>query len=135
MRIGEISKLTNTETQTIRYYEKIGLLEKPERSDSNYRFYNDSSVKQLIFVNRAKEIGFSLNDIKILLNISNGKIKQCDKVREFAETRLSKIKTQINHLKAVKNILSDLVQRCHLGGQIDECPILDSLTQEIGKGV
>lgn len=130
MRTSELAKAANIDSQTIRYYEKIGILGKPDRTESNYRNYDDSAIVRLKFIKRAKEIGFSLNDIKVLLDMSDGKITRCDQVREFAETRLMKIRNQIKHLKAIEKGLADLVKQCRFRKNIIECPIMKSLTRQ-----
>jgi len=130
MTIGQLAQKSNMDSQTIRYYEHQGLMMKPDRTESNYRVYDDEAIERLAFINRAKQIGFSLNDIKTLLGLADGKVTQCDDVREFAETRLSKIQSQISDLKAMEKILSKLVRQCATSEEISECPILESLTEK-----
>jgi len=130
MTIGQLAQKSNMDSQTIRYYEHQGLMMKPDRTESNYRVYDDEAIERLAFINRAKQIGFSLNDIKTLLGLADGKVTQCDDVREFAETRLSKIQSQISDLKAMGKILSKLVRQCATSEEISECPILETLTEK-----
>jgi len=130
MTIGQLAQKSNMDSQTIRYYEHQGLMMKPDRTESNYRVYDDEAIERLAFINRAKQIGFSLNDIKTLLGLADGKVTQCDDVREFAETRLSKIQSQISDLKAMEKILSKLVRQCATSEEISECPILETLTEK-----
>lgn len=128
MTIGQLAQKSNTDVQTIRYYECQGLLPKPARTASNYRIYNDDAIKSLTFIKRAKGIGFSLNDIKVLLGMADGKMRHCAEVREFAETRLAKIRSRILDLKAMEKTLTDLVRQCNSARNIAECPILETLT-------
>ena len=127
MTIGVLSKKSETDAQTIRYYERLGLMSNPERTESNYRLYNEAAVFRLRFIKRAKETGFSLNDIKILLGMADGKVRGCDEVREFAVTRLDKIQSQIRNLKSMERTLSSLVTQCARSKTLKDCPILDEL--------
>lgn len=131
MTIGQLAKKSNINAQTIRYYERLGLLAKPRRTESNYRVYDVDAIARLMFIRRAKEIGFSLNDIKVLLGMADGKVWRCTDVREFAEIRLSKIRTQIADLKAMEKTLSNLVSQCAMSDKITECPILETLSEKI----
>lgn len=129
MTIGQLAKKTATDAQTIRYYERLGLLPHPRRTESNYRVYAKDAVAHLTFIKRAKEIGFSLTDIKVLLDISEGKFRRCSEVQQFAEIRLAKIRNRISDLKIMENALSNLVRQCALSDQIDDCPILKTLSE------
>lgn len=128
MKIGQLAEETATDTQTIRYYERLGLLPQPRRTVSNYRMYDNDTVPRLLFIKRAKEIGFSLNDIKALLEMADGKVRRCSVVRGFAETRLTKIRRQILDLRAIEKTLSSLVNQCTVSEKITECPILETLS-------
>jgi len=130
MTIGQLAEKAATDAQTIRYYERQGLLLDPPRTESNYRHYDEEAVSRLRFIKRAKEIGFSLNDIKVLLGMADGEVKQCSEIQAFAESRLSKIRAQIADLKAMERTLSNLVQQCALSDKIADCPIIDTLTEE-----
>ena len=129
MTIGMLSQKSETDAQTIRYYERLGLMSKPERTEANYRVYDKDAVLRLNFIKRAKEIGFSLNDIKVLFGMVDGKIRRCDHVKDFAETRLEKIRTQIRNLKSMERTLSNLVSQCANSKTLKDCPILDELTE------
>ena len=127
MTIGMLAQKSETDAQTIRYYERLGLMSKPERTEANYRVYNEDALLRLNFIKRAKEIGFSLNDIKVLLGMADGKVRGCDEVRAFAVTRLDKIHTQIRNLKSMERTLSNLVLQCVNSKTLKDCPILDEL--------
>lgn len=131
MTIGHLSEKSKTDAQTIRYYERQGLLLKPLRTESNYRIYANDTIERLTFIRRAKEIGFSLNDIRVLLGMVDGRVSRCAEVQEFAVTRLSKIKSQIADLKAMEETLSNLVKQCATSEEILECPILETLTEKV----
>ena len=130
MTIGQLAKKSNTDAQTIRFYEREGLIQEPSRTDSNYRVYEEDAIPRLSFIKRAKEIGFSLNDIKVLLGMADGKVRRCSEVREFAETRLTKIRSQISDLKAMEKTLSNLVSQCASSKKITDCPILETLSEK-----
>ncbi|MDF1545174.1 MAG: MerR family transcriptional regulator [bacterium] len=129
MTIGQLAEKTATDAQTIRYYERQGLLLDPPRTESNYRVYDENSVTRLTFIKRAKEIGFSLNDIKVLQGIADGEVRQCSEIQAFAESRLSKIRAHMADLTAMERTLSSLVNQCALSDKIEDCPILETLTE------
>lgn len=129
MTIGELARKSGVEAQTIRYYERIGLIAQPPRTASNYRMYGESVIQRMTFIKRSKQIGFTLSDIKVLLAMSDRKIRRCRDVREFADTRLKKVRGQIAHLKLIEKVLSALVEQCSQSEQLDECPIMESLTR------
>lgn len=130
MTIGQLAHESNTDAQTIRYYERQGLLAEPERTESNYRVYDQDATERLTFIKRAKEIGFSLKDIKVLLGMADGKVRRCVDIGEFAETRLAKIRSQIADLKSMEKTLSNLVKQCSRSDRIDDCPIFETLTSD-----
>ena len=134
MTIGQLAKATETEPQTIRYYERIGLLESPKRTVSNYRVYGEGSVRKLSFIRRAKQIGLTLSDIKTLIAMSEGRIGSCDEIRDFIEIRLARVKEQIVNLKAIEGTLEDLARQCRDRGTLSSCPILESLTDDVSTG-
>jgi Hg(II)-responsive transcriptional regulator len=129
MTIGQLAQKSDTDTQTIRYYERQGLIEEPARTVSHYRVYDKTAIERLTFIRRAKEIGFSLNDIRVLLGMADGKVRRCADVQAFAETRLARIRTQLADLKAMEKTLSKLVGQCSRAGNIADCPILETLTR------
>jgi Hg(II)-responsive transcriptional regulator len=128
MMIGQLAQKTNTDVQTIRYYERQGLIAEPQRTVSNYRVYDNNAIARLTFIRRAKDIGFSLNDIKVLLKLADGEVRRCVDIKEFAETRLAKIRLQISDLKTMERTLLNLVNQCAHSDKINECPILELLS-------
>lgn len=129
MTIGRLAKESATDAQTIRFYERCGLLTTPKRTKSNYRIYDNGAAERLRFIKRAKEIGFNLNDIRILFDMADGKVRRCSSVKNFAETRLARIRSQLSDLKAMEQILASLIVKCSESKNIGECPILESLTK------
>lgn len=130
MTIGQLAQKSDTDPQTVRYYERQGLIAKPIRTTSNYRLYDLDTIDRLTFIKRAKEIGFSLRDIKKLLEMADGEVITCSEVKEFAETRLTKIHSQLSGLKAMEKTLSNLVKQCENSDKISECPILETLSNK-----
>ncbi|MCL4111220.1 UNVERIFIED_CONTAM: hypothetical protein GTU68_043133 [Idotea baltica] len=132
MKIGELSKQTGFQVETLRYYEKQGLLEPIARSASGYREYNDASLKQLQFIQQAKSVGFSLNEISELLTLSVERDQHsCEEVKTIAEQKLSQIETKINELTKMRDALYVITDAC-CGGQepASSCTILNALDSE-----
>ncbi len=129
LRTGELAQKAGVNKETIRFYEKKGLLPKPIRTDSGYRQYSSKDVERIIFIKNAKELGFALAEIKELLAIADGDIYKCCDVRIIAESKLEHIATQIKQLTKLKKILSKLVTECQQSKTIKECPIIESLSK------
>ena len=125
--IGQIAKQSGVSVETIRYYEKEGLLEKPERKDSGYRQYNGDAIDRLFFIQQAKELGFSLKEIGELLSIKSDVNTVCSDVKHLAEDKLSDIQSKIKMLRRMEKSLKKLVEACPGKAPISACPILDSL--------
>jgi MerR family mercuric resistance operon transcriptional regulator len=129
MTIGQLAQRSDTAIQTIRYYGRVGLLTPIRRTESNYRVYDPEAIRRLEFIRRAKDIGFSLNDIKALLAMADGTVRRCHEVREFSESRLAKTRSQISRLKAMEKVLAELIDQCATSENITDCPILESLIE------
>ena len=125
--IGQIAKQTCVSVETIRYYEKEGLLEKPQRKESGYRQYNGDAIDRLFFIQQAKELGFSLKEIGELLSIKSDANTVCSDVKYLAEDKLSNIENKIKILQRMEKSLKKLVDACPGQAPISDCPILDSL--------
>ena len=128
--IGKLAKETETDNQTIRYYESIGVLPRPERNESGYRVYNQGAVSRLRFIKRAKEVGFTLKEIKILISLADGSKIDCKEVQEFVSGKLKRVRDQIIHLKKIEVGLDELVAQCSISGTVDSCPTLNRLLNE-----
>lgn len=133
LKIGDLARSAGIPAATIRYYEKIGLLSSPARSDSNYRNYGSDDLARLIFVRRAREIGFSIEQVKDLLELSDHREEDCGTVIKLAQEHLADIEQKINDLIALKQRLSTLVSSCH-GGKVANCRILDALSPSTEQG-
>ncbi|OAJ33514.1 MerR family DNA-binding protein [Piscirickettsia salmonis] len=128
MKIGELAKKTGLSIETIRYYEKQGLIEEPIRRENGYRDYHQGMVDKLLFVQRAKALGFSLNEIRELLDLSDQ--RRCHhEVHEVAEQRLADIQRRIKELARMRDGLHALVQSCQHEKELEKCPILAALLE------
>jgi Hg(II)-responsive transcriptional regulator len=132
LTIGEVAEQANVHIETLRYYERRGLVAKPPRSASNYRRYPEDALRRVRFIKRAQELGFSLYDIKELLSLRADPEADCAEVRACAEAKMKDIEAKICALTAMKYALSTLMVECSGDGPLSDCPILESLeTQEV----
>lgn len=132
--IGTLSKQSAVNVETIRYYERIGLLAAPPRTASGYRMYSSDHVERLRFVRRARDLGLSIDEVRRLLALADQKSKSCSKVRDLAAHHLADIRARITDLNRMERILSRLVKACS-EGQLVACPLLEALTQPDAKSV
>ncbi|MDX8389723.1 MAG: heavy metal-responsive transcriptional regulator [Mariprofundaceae bacterium] len=130
MKIGELSKRATVSIDTIRYYERRQLLPLPERTLSGYRDYSESDVKRLLFVIHAKELGFTLEEIRDLLSLRTGQA-DCSQVKIIAESKASEITSRIESLSRIKSVLIELAEKCKQQGGGEDCPILKSLEDNL----
>jgi MerR family copper efflux transcriptional regulator len=126
MNIGEVAKATGFPAKTIRYYEGVGLLERPARSAGNYRVYGERDIATLRFVQRARHLGFSIKEIANLLQLWHDRKRASAEVRALAVAHLDAIGRKLAELQAMQATLQHLVERCH-GDQRPDCPIIDDL--------
>lgn len=126
MKIGELAKQTKVNIDTIRYYERRQLLPLPGRTMSGYRNYSERDVKRLLFIIHAKELGFTLEEIKTLLSLRSGQ-KNCPQVRQIAKNKAGEIASRIERLSRIQHVLLELAEKCEQEGDGEECPILNSL--------
>jgi len=124
--IGKLAKDTAVNIETIRFDERKGLLPKPNRSPSGYRQYSDEDLKRMHFILLAKKHGFSLEDIKELLELRVDPSSSCLEVRTKAEEKITVIEKKITELSRMKQALEILAASCHGVGPSGECPILDA---------
>jgi MerR family mercuric resistance operon transcriptional regulator len=130
LTIGDVAKQAGVRTETLRYYEREGLLASPPRSVSNYRLYPQETVRRVQFIKRAQELGFSLKEVKELLSLRADPTAPCADVRSRALTKISAIDEKIRTLQAMKHALTQLVEVCPGQGATTDCPILESLAIE-----
>lgn len=127
MSIGTLSKETGIGIETIRFYERLGLIVPVGRKSSGYRIFDDGSLKALGFIRHAKELGFSLSEIQDLLNLKADKKSKCQSVQLKAKAQLRSVEEKISHLKRIKKVLSELIEQCRQRKIDSECPLLDCL--------
>lgn len=130
LTIGDVAKQAGVRIETLRYYEREGLLASPPRSVSNYRQYPQETVRRVQFIKRAQELGFSLKEVKELLSLRADPTAPCADVRSRALAKISDIDEKIRTLKAMKQALTQLVEECPGQGATTACPILESLDFE-----
>ena len=123
---GELARLTGSNLETVRYYEKIGLLPEPPRSANDYRVYDETHVRRLRFVLRSRELGFTIEEIRGLLELVDGGNQTCGEVKARTEHHLSDVRAKIADLKRIEKILAQTAARCS-GDAVPDCPILDAL--------
>ena len=127
IRIGELSRRTGCNIETIRYYERIGLLPAPVRSAGRYRLYDTGDLRRLSFIRRARDLGFTLDEVRSLVSLSaKDEQEACANVRELAERHLFEIRAKIANLRAMERVLTVSVRRCATG-EGPGCPILNEL--------
>jgi MerR family transcriptional regulator, copper efflux regulator len=128
--IGAVAKQANVHVETLRYYERRGLVRRPLRSMANYRLYSPETVQRVRFIKYAQSLGFSLHEIKELLALRAAPRARCADVRVRAEAKLAAIEAKIRALHAMKKALAKLVTECAGHGPITDCPILEALETE-----
>jgi len=126
LTIGTLSGLTGVNIETIRYYERIRILPAPRRSANGRRSYQPADVRRLGFLRRARELGFSLEDIRAMLRLGGPERASCREVRQIAAHHLSEIRTKIADLRRLEKLLANTVIRC-TGTTAPDCPVLDIL--------
>ncbi len=126
MNIGDAADQSGLPTKTIRYYEEIGLIT-PDRSGNGYRDFSDTHIHKLKFLSRSRNLGFSIEDCRVLLSLYEDKHRASGEVRSVAQEHLSAIETKIAELQSMHATLLELVHKCH-GDDRPDCPILDELS-------
>ena len=127
LTIGKVASGAGLSIDTVRYYEREGLLEKPARTASGYRHYSSDAVARLRFIQQAKELGFSLSEIRELLALRIAPGKSCADVRAHAEHKIADVDRRIASLKRVRGALVKLTSACSGKGPVSQCPILEAL--------
>lgn len=127
LRIGEVAARAGVGVQTLRYYERRGLLAEPRRTASGYRLYPNEAVRVVRFIKRAQGIGFSLSEIERLLELRDDRVSSCEDVRELALAKIGVVEQKVRQLTGLKKALLRLVESCERGDQDRECPILEAL--------
>ena len=127
MTIGQLALRSGVGVETIRYYERRGLLSQPERPTEGYRRYTEDGVRRIHFIKRAQKLGFALEEIDELLALRVESKSQCADVRHYAEEKITDIDERLKTLRGMKKALQGLVKVCSQSKKTEECPILESL--------
>jgi len=130
LMIGDLGKATNTKVETVRYYERIGLLPAPARSAGNYRTYGATELGRLSFIRRARDLGFSLDQVRALLGLSDDRTCDCAGIDRIANEHLSAVDRKLADLTALRRELKAVIDSCD-GGTVAECRIIEALGPSI----
>lgn len=128
MKIGELAKRADVPVDTVRFYEREGVIPPPMRRESGYRDYSEVDVNRLQFVRRAKRLGFTLSEVQDLLGLSEDRTEDMATFTHHAKAKLQDIDSRIEELQRVRSALQTLVRECPGSGQLDACPILAALS-------
>jgi MerR family mercuric resistance operon transcriptional regulator len=132
LSIGELSRLTGVNIETVRYYERIGMMPPPPRTASGRRVYDATHRRTLAFIRRSRELGFSLDEIRALIRLGGPEKATCREVREVAAHHLEDIRAKIVDLRKLERLLAKTVAQCS-GKMVPDCPVLDVLDTERPK--
>jgi DNA-binding transcriptional MerR regulator len=126
MNIGQLARAADTNAETIRYYERIGLLPHPPRTAGNYRVYSATHASRLSFTRRARDLGFSIVQVRALLDLADQKEQSCEAVDVIARDHLEDVKRKLADLAALRRELESMIGQCR-HGTVGECRIIESL--------
>ncbi|WP_263139026.1 Cd(II)/Pb(II)-responsive transcriptional regulator [Pseudomonas sp. RIT-PI-AD] len=127
MKIGELARLTHCQVETIRYYEREGLLAAPMRSEGNYRVYDDSHTERLTFIRNCRSLDMTLEEIRSLLALRDRPRQSCEAVNDLVDEHIEHVRARILSLQALQEQLVELRGRCNEGGPGEPCGILQRL--------
>jgi len=136
MRIGEAAKAAGVGVETIRFYERKGLIERPARpaAGDGFRTYPQAAIDRIRFIRKAQEIGFSLSEIKELLSLRLDPDADCGEVRARAQTKLDEVNEKVSRLSAIRTALERLIESCPgRGAGLTECSIIEALTGSVSE--
>lgn len=128
--IGQIAAATGANIETIRYYERIGLMQKPDRTPGGNRQYDDDGLKRLFFIRRSRELGFSIDEIRGLLGMVESEETSCAVVHEKTVAHLKAVQDKIASLKKLEKTLAEMASHCSRG-DVPDCPIIDALFEGV----
>ncbi|MGK9168220.1 helix-turn-helix domain-containing protein [Inquilinus limosus] len=129
LTVGALAVAAGIHLETVRYYERIGLMPPPARTASGYRIYGAEHVRRLSFIRRARELGFGTGEVKALLSLAEPAQASCAQVRALTLAHLDAVRAKISDLRRLEAILSNTVEKCS-GDVTPSCPVLDMLTQD-----
>jgi MerR family mercuric resistance operon transcriptional regulator len=126
LTIGALSKRTGVNIETIRFYERVGILPKPPRSAGGHRIYSQDQLMRLDFVRRSRELGFSLDEVRRLLHLVDGGRYTCAEVKAITLDHLADVRHKIADLRRLERTLADVAGKCS-GGKVPDCPVIEAL--------
>jgi MerR family mercuric resistance operon transcriptional regulator len=133
IQIGTLSQRTGVHIETIRYYERVGVLPRPPRSPGGFRRYGPEDIRRLGFIRRLRELGFSLESVQALLDLAETRRSKCGEVRAMAAGHLAEVQAKITDLRRMERVLRTMVASCDRGVTPD-CPIIETLWSEPSLG-
>jgi len=131
LTIGRLAAATGVNLETIRYYERIGLMPEPGRSGGGHRLYEAAHRRRLAFIRRGRELGFSIEEIRALLDLSQPQRRACEEVRTIAAAHLEDVRAKIADLARLESLLAHTVRQCRSDGESPVCPVLDLLEADL----
>ena len=132
MKIGELAEKAGVSIDTVRFYERRGLIAEPQRRESGYRIYTHEYADRIRFIRRAQELGFTLREVEELLSLRVSDAAGCAAVRRQAEEKLQDVEEKIRDLQRVRDVLIELAAACPGSGPVSECPILEAIEHNGG---
>lgn len=129
MTRGAVAAQSGVNIETVRYYERIGLMPAPPRSAGGHRIYDDDMLRRLIFIRRSRELGFSLDDVRGLLLLVDGGGYTCGEVEALTRAQLGDVRRKLADLKRLEKVLGKMIAGCE-GGEVPDCPVIDALFQD-----
>jgi len=133
-KIGEVARRADVNKETVRYHEERELIPKPDRRRSGYRIFTQRHIDQIRFIKRAQELGFTLNEIKELLELRMDEDTTCSEIKSEAQQKYRDVAQKINDLQRIKETLTDLIDSCSDDEPIGDCPILEALESNSKTG-
>lgn len=135
MKIGELARAAGTQIETVRYYEREGLLPEPERSAGNYRIYGDRHVERLSFIRQCRALDMNLDEIRVLLRFKDAPAESCGEVNELLDEHIGHVDLRIRELENLRGALKSLRERCGVPQDAAHCGILNELSSRTGAAV
>ncbi|MCX8113630.1 MAG: Cd(II)/Pb(II)-responsive transcriptional regulator [Burkholderiaceae bacterium] len=134
MKIGELAKSTGTQIETIRYYERVGLLPAPARTEGNYRFYDATHVERLSFIRHCRSLDMTLEEIRVLLRFKHAPAEHCAEVNALLDEHIGHVAERVRELRALEAQLRALRARCRESRKAEHCGILNELCETARQG-
>ena len=132
LSIGDVAKATGVKVVTIRYYEQIGLMPAPARTEGNYRAYSQEHIRSLRFIRRCRDLGFTLEQVRDLLRLASRKNDECSEVDRITIRHLADIEAKVSDLTRLAAELRRIIECCHGDGVIADCRIIEALSPGLG---